>query len=220
MIDVPLYNKDGQAAGSVRVAEELFGSRVRRRLLREIAAWYEANRRIGTHSTRTRSEVEGSTRKPWKQKHTGRARAGSIRSPIWRHGGIAGGPKPRDYRVRIPDQMRQRALNSALLSKFVDREAAVIESLEFDKPSTRRMAAVLRAMGVDRSCLIGLEAYRREVWLSARNLEGVSMAPVGELNAYAVLKNRTLVLTRQALERILQARGASAPAGVVEVQGT
>lgn len=220
MIELPLYDKDGKAAGSVRVEEDLFGSRVRRRLLREIVAWYEANRRTGTHSTKTRSEVEGSTRKPWKQKHTGRARAGTIRSPIWRHGGVAGGPRPHSYRVRIPDAMRQRALDSALLSKFLDREAAVIEAIDVEKPSTKRIAGLLRNIGVGRSCLIGLEVYRREVWLSARNLPGVSMSPVGELNAYEVLRNRSLLLTRQALDRLLQARGASAPAKADELQGT
>jgi large subunit ribosomal protein L4 len=212
MIDVPLYTKDGQATGTVPVDETLFGSRVRRRLLREIAAWYEANRRVGTHSTKTRAEVEGSTRKPWKQKHTGRARAGTVRSPIWRGGGVVCGPKPREYRVHIPTGMRHRALNSALLSKFADREAAVIETFQFDKPSTRRMSALLKAMGVDRSCLIGVEGYRREVWLSARNLPRIAMASVTDLNAYDVLKNCRLILTREALDRLLEERGGHRPA--------
>jgi large subunit ribosomal protein L4 len=213
MIEVPLYNKDGQVSGGIPVDEALFGSRVRRRLLREIAAWYEANRRVGTHATKTRSEVEGSTRKPWKQKHTGRARAGSIRSPIWTKGGIVGGPQPRDYRVHIPAQMRKRALDSALLSKFIDRETLVIESLEFDKPSAKRMAGLLKAMRVDRSCLISPEVYRREVWLSARNLARVAMAPVADLNAYEVLRCHRLVLTRDALDRLLSERGAARPTG-------
>lgn len=210
MIDLPLYDKDGQPAGNLSVDEALFGTRVRRRLLREVAVWYEANRRVGTHSTKTRSEVEGSTRKPWKQKHTGRARAGSIRSPIWRGGGIAGGPKPRNYRVRIPEQMRRRALDSALLSKFMDHQAAVIEAMDFDKPRTRRMAELLGKVGGDRTCLLGLESYRRDVWLSARNIRRVAVAPVAELNALDVLRNHRLVLTRPALDRLLQERGASA----------
>jgi large subunit ribosomal protein L4 len=213
MIEVPLYNKDGQTAGALPVDEALFGTRIRKRLLREIAAWYEANARVGTHATKTRSEVEGSTRKPWKQKHTGRARAGSIRSPIWRKGGIVGGPQPRDYRVRIPAGMRRRALDSALLSKFMDQEAAVIESLEFEKPSTKRMAVLLKALRADRTCLISPEGYRRDLWLSVRNLPRVAMAPVADLNAYEVLRCRRIVLTRGAFDRLLQERGASRPSG-------
>jgi large subunit ribosomal protein L4 len=209
MIDLPLYNKNGEKAGSVQVDEALFGARVRRRLIRDVVVWYEANRRVGTQATKTRSEVEGSTRKPWKQKHTGRARAGSVRSPIWRKGGVAGGPQPRDFRVRIPEQMRRRALDAALLSKFLDKEAAVVESLDFEKPQTKRLAALLRRMGLDRTCLIGVEGYRRETWLSARNLPGVSMAPVAEFNALDVLRNRALLLTRPALDRLVQERGAA-----------
>ncbi len=209
MIDVPLYTKDGQESGRVSVDPTLFGTRVRRRLLREIAAWYEANRRLGTHATKTRSEVEGSTKKPWKQKHTGRARAGSVRSPIWRGGGIAGGPQPRDYRVRIPAAMRRRALDSALLSKFMDQEAAVIEALDFEKASTKRMAGLLKTLRIERTCLISPEGYRKELWLSTRNLPRIAMAPVSDLNAYEVLRCHRLLLTRGALERLMQERGAS-----------
>jgi large subunit ribosomal protein L4 len=217
MIEVPLFNKDGQAAGILPVDESLFGTRIRRRLLREIAAWYEANRRVGTHATKTRSEVEGSTRKPWKQKHTGRARAGSIRSPIWRKGGVAGGPQPRDHRVRIPAAMRRRALDSALLSKFKDQEALVVETLDFEKPSTKRMAGLLKVLRVDRTCLIAPEGYRRELWLSARNLPRVAVAPVAELNAYEVLRTHRIVLTRGAFDRLLQERGAIRPSGAPKV---
>ncbi len=213
MIEVPLYNKDGQESGTLQVDEALFGTRIRRRLLREIAAWYEANRRVGTHATKTRSEVEGSTKKPWKQKHTGRARAGTVRSPVWRGGGIAGGPRPRDYRVHIPAAMRRRALDSAILSKLVDREAAIIEGLDFDKPSTKRMAGLLKTLRIDRTCLISPEGYRRELWLSARNLPRISMAPVTELNAYEVLRCHRLLLTRGAMDRLMQDRGASRGSG-------
>jgi len=211
MIDVPLFTRDGQASGTIPVDAALFGTRVRRRLLREIAAWYEANRRVGTHATKTRSDVEGSTKKPWKQKHTGRARAGSVRSPLWRGGGIVGGPQPRDYRVRIPAAMRRRALDSALLSKFIDQEACVIEALDFDKPSTKRMANLLKSLRIDRSCLIAPEGYRRELWLSARNLPRIAMVPVSDLNAYEVLRCRRILLTRGALDRLIQERGAPRP---------
>lgn len=204
MIPIPLFSSDGKELGTVPVDEAVFGGEIRRKLLREVVIWYQANRRSGTAASKGRSEVSGGGRKPWKQKHTGRARASSIRSPLWRHGGTIFGPHPRDYSVAIPQKMRRLALDSALLSKFRDREAVVVERFEFSEPKTRRMARLLDAIGVKRSCLIGVRNPEPATWLSARNLPRVRMARIADFNAYEVLRSRQLVLTRSALEFLLQ----------------
>lgn len=202
MLQVPYYKKDGQSAGALQVDESVFGDKVRTRLLHQIVVWYEANRRAGTHSALTRNEVSGSNHKPWPQKHTGMARAGTRRSPIWRHGGRTFPPKPRDYSTDIPKKMRHAALKSALLGKLRDKEVAVIEGFEFPKPSTKAMAGILKAIGIDRSCLIGLDADAKPVLLSARNLPRVDVARVTDFNAYDILRHRRLLLTKAALSKL------------------
>src|SRR5262245_47744885 len=137
---------------------------------------YQANRRVGTHETKTRGQVAGSTKKPWRQKGTGRARAGTRKSPLWRGGGIIFGPHPRDYSYAIPKAKRRLALRSALYSKFRDGEVVVVEGLKTEKPSTRYLAKLLKSLGVTGRCLIGLEALDHNLTLSARNLPGVRLS--------------------------------------------
>ena len=137
MADLPLYSKDGKSAGTVKVDEKLFGDLVRKKLLKQVVIIHEANQREGNAHTKTRGEVEGSTKKLWPQKHTGRARMGTKRSPIWVKGGIVFGPRTRDYRMIITDSMRRAALDSALLGKILDKQVAVVEGLSFDKPKTK-----------------------------------------------------------------------------------
>jgi large subunit ribosomal protein L4 len=210
MAELPLYDKDGKSAGTVAVDEKVFGEAVKKKLLHQVVVIHEANRRQGTASTKTRGQVEGSTRKPWPQKHTGMARAGSIRSPLWRHGGIVHGPKPRDYRMGLTASMKRAALDSALLGKIRDKEVAVIQGLDVDPPKTKRMAGVLKAIGLQRTVLLGTlepgSKQTRNVWLSSRNLPGVSVRPVAELNAYDVLKHKHLLLTREALDALVASR--------------
>lgn len=212
MIDIPLFDKDGKEIGKIPVDESLFGKKVKKRLLHNMVVMYEANKRQGNASTKDRGEVEGSTKKPWKQKHTGRARSGTIRSPIWRHGGVVFGPRPRDYTKHIPKTMRRQALNSALLGKLQDQEVRVIEGFDFTKPSTKRMAAIIRNMGLDRSALIGLHQHDNTLWLSTRNLPRVSMTIVKDLNAYEVLRNKHLCLTKEALDHLVTGRKSAAAA--------
>ncbi len=221
MVDVPLYDAEGKSAGTVSVDERLFGRRVNLQTLHAAVRMYEANRRRGTHNTLTRGEVEGSTRKPWKQKHTGRARVGTIRSPIWVKGGIIHGPHPRDYSYTIPKKMRRTALDSAILGKLLDKEVAVIEALRVEAPKTSRVAGLLKTMKIDRSCLIALPAFDgkkaedRNLLLSVRNLPRVRMEPLGSINAREVLRHRTLLLTRGSLDALVSARkpaAAAAPA--------
>ena len=206
MAEIPLYSKDGKSAGTVTVDEKIFGDKVRKKLLHQVVVIHEANQREGNAHTKTRGEVEGSTKKPWPQKHTGMARAGTKRSPIWRHGGIVFGPRTREYRMTITDSMRRAALDSALLGKIQDKEVSVIEAVDFPKPKTKEMAKLLKAIGFKRTILLALPKHDNTVWLSARNLSDLSVRPVGELNAYDVVKHKDLLLTRGALDALVAAR--------------
>ena len=207
MADLPLYDKSGRKTGTLPFDEKIFGDVVRKRLLHQVVIIYEANKRQGTASTKGRGEVEGSTRKPWPQKHTGMARAGTIRSPLWRHGGIVFGPKPRDYRLGITASMRAAALDSAILSKILDKELLVIENFDAgDPPKTKKVASALAQMGLDRTVLVGMKAQDAKLHRAARNLPKVKLVPVSDFNAYDVLKHHRVVLTREALDALVSAR--------------
>ncbi len=206
MAELPLFSKDGKSAGTVKVDEKIFGDKVKKRLLHQVVIIYEANQREGNASTKGRGEVAGSTRKPWPQKHTGMARSGTVRSPIWRHGGIVFGPKPREYRQGITPSMRRAALDSALLGKILDKEVGVIEGFAFSKPATKSFVGLLKNTGYDRSVLAVTKANDRNAHLSVRNLPRVKMVPVAELNAYDVIKYNRVLLTREALDAILAIR--------------
>lgn len=202
MVELPLYDSEGKAIGSLNVDESVFGDKVRRRLLHQVVVLYAGNRYKRTAHTKTRGEVRGSTRKPWPQKHIGRARVGSIRSPIWRGGGVTFGPRARDGRRGLPKRMRHEALRSALLGKLKDKEVSVIESFAVEKPSTKAVSRTLKTIGLERGVLIGVAASNRDLWLSVRNLPKVDVAPVSEWNAYEVLRHRRLLVTRDALEKL------------------
>jgi large subunit ribosomal protein L4 len=207
MADLPLFDKSGKSAGKIAVDEKVFGDKVKKKLLHQVIVIHEANQRQGTASTKTRGEVEGSTRKPWPQKHTGMARAGTVRSPIWRHGGIVFGPRPREYRLTATASMRRVALGSAILAKIRDNEIGVIEGFEIKPPKlTKQMSAILRTIGYERSILIGIDAPSKEAYLSARNLPRVKLVPVREFNAYDVIKHKNVLLTKGALEALVASR--------------
>ncbi|HKS17156.1 MAG TPA: 50S ribosomal protein L4 [Planctomycetota bacterium] len=207
MADLPLYDKTGKSAGTVSVDEKVFGDVVRKRLLHQVVIIYEANQRQGTASTKGRGEVEGSTKKPWPQKHTGMARAGTIRSPLWRHGGIVFGPKPREYRLGLTSTMRTAALDSAMLGKIRDKEVLVIEGFTpGTPPKTKNIAATLAAMGLDRTVLVGIKTLDPNLHKAARNLPKFKMVPVSDLNAYDVIKYNRVVLTREALDALVESR--------------
>ncbi len=208
MAELPLYTRDGKSAGTVAVDEKLFGEKVLKRLLHQVVVIHEANQREGNAHTKTRGEVEGSTRKPWPQKHTGMARAGTVRSPLWRHGGVVFGPRRREYRMKITASMRRAALNSALLGKIIDREVSIVEGLDVDPPKTRRVASLMKTIGFKRTVLLAVPKHDPKVWLSARNLQDVSVRPVRELNAYDVVKHKDLLLTREAWDALVAERSA------------
>ena len=206
MADLPLYSKDGKSAGTVSVDEKIFGDLVRKKLLHQVVLIHEANQREGNAHTKTRGEVRGSRKKMWPQKHTGRARMGTKRSPIWVKGGVVFGPRTREYRMTITDSMRRAALDSALLGKIKDKEVSVVEGFPFDKPKTKAMAGLIKAIGLKRSVLLTIGKHDPVVWLASRNLQTLSVRPVKELNAYDILKHKDLLLTREALEALVSAR--------------
>ncbi len=202
-MDMPVYNKKGEKIDSVQLDGEKFCGPIRRVLLRDALIMYEANKRQGTASTKTRGEVAGGGKKPWVQKHTGRARAGSIRSPIWKGGGISFGPKPRDYSYAIPKKAKKLALFSALAARVRDNELIVVEDLHLDAPKTKQMVGILKALGVNgESCLIVIPNASEMVWKSSRNIPYIKVMTSAELNAYDVLKPKKILLTKEALDNI------------------
>jgi len=208
-IQVPLKGAGGEDKGQLELDIALLDTRVRYPLLKEATLMYLANRRVGTHETKTRARVAGSTRKPWKQKGTGRARAGSRKSPLWRGGGIIFGPHPRDYSYAINKKQRRQALRSALFAKFKDGQVVVLDGLKVDSPKTKTVAAALKSIGVSGDCLLGTAAYDRNLYLSARNIPGVCVSRVSDFNALDVLNARTVVLLRDAFDTLLRGDSSS-----------
>lgn len=202
-MDMPVYSKKGEKIDSVQLDEEKFCGPIRTTLLRDALLMYEANKRQGTASTKTKAEVAGGGKKPWAQKHTGRARAGSIRSPLWKGGGVSFGPKPRDYSYVIPKKAKKIALFSALAARVRDGELVVVDDLNFDAPRTKEVVKTLKALGITGgSCLIVIPKADEVVWKSARNIPYVKVATCAGLNAYEVLKPKKILITREALGNI------------------
>lgn len=202
-MEILVYNKLGEKTNNIQLNEKKYGGPVRTKLLRDAIVMYEANKRQGTACTKTRAEVAGGGKKPWVQKHTGRARAGSIRSPIWKGGGVSFGPRPRDYSYSIPKKAKKLALFSALTARIRDNELIVLESLEFDTPKTKQMIEILKVLGINGgSCLIVLPKANEMVWKSARNIPSVKVMTSAELNAYDVLRPKKILITREALNSI------------------
>jgi len=202
-MEIPVYSKEGEKIDNLQLDDKKFGGPIRNKLLRDAVTMYEANKRQGTACTKTRGEVAGGGRKPWVQKHTGRARAGSIRSPLWKGGGVSHGPKPRDYSFSIPKKARKLALYTALSAKVRDNELVVIDNLNFDIPKTKQMVGILKALNIDNSsCLIVIPKANENVWKSARNIPSVKIMTSTELNAYEILRPKKVLLTKEALSSI------------------
>ena len=201
MPKVDLLNIEGKKVGDIELAESIFGVEVNTDVMHEVVVNYLANQRQGTGSTKTRSEVTGGGKKPWKQKGTGRARQGSIRAPQWIKGGIALGPKPRSYKYTLNKKVKRLALKSALSSKVQENEIIVLDSLNFDEIKTKNMAKVLENIKANKA-LIVLADKNLNVQASARNIPNTKTALVNTINTYDLLKYGTLVLTKDAVEKI------------------
>ncbi len=202
MPTVALYNTTGAKVGDIELNDSVFGVEVRADVMHEVVVNYLANQRQGTQSTKTRTEVSGGGIKPWRQKGTGRARQGSIRAPQWVGGGVALGPKPRDYRYSVNKKVRRLALKSALSSKVVDGDIIVLEDLKLDEIKTSRMAEILKNLGVTEKALIVLPENDKNVVLSSRNIEGVDTTFVGAINTYEVLGHTKCIIVKDAVAKL------------------
>jgi large subunit ribosomal protein L4 len=195
MASVTVKSPAGKKGGTVDLADDVFGIEPNVPVMHQVVTAQLAARRSGTQSTKTRAEVRGGGAKPWKQKGTGRARQGSIRSPQWRGGGVALGPKPRSYSQRTPKKMIKLATRSALSDRFAEDKVVVVDDWGFDAPSTKAALSALSAIGVDGKVLVVLPAADEVAWKSFRNLPEVQLLSATELNAYDILCNDWIVFT-------------------------
>lgn len=202
MPTVDVYNADGKVVGNMDLNENVFGVTVRSDVMHEVVVNYLANQRQGTQSTRTRTEVRGGGAKPWRQKGTGRARQGSIRAPQWVGGGVALGPKPRDYRYTINKKVRRMALKSALSSKVEENEIIVLDAFSCDEIKTKQVTTLLKNLNVNEKALIVLPENDKNVVLSARNIKGVDTTYVGAINTYEVLNHTKCIILKDAVTKL------------------
>ena len=199
-----IYTLKGKKTGEeIDLPADIFEAPVNKDLMHQAYVRQMANARLGTHSTRGRSEVRGGGRKPFKQKGTGRARQGSIRAAQWVGGGKVHTPKPRDYTKDMPKKMRQLANKNALLAKLVDGEVKCIVDLDFADPKTKEFKAILDAVGVDRSCLVAVDSENRNAAVSARNIANVDTIRIDQLNVFELLNHRYLVVDKASMEAFL-----------------
>ena len=204
-MEIPVFNEEGGQVGAVSFDEKILGEKVRKKLLHQAVIRYEANLRVGTHKIKSKGERSGSGVKPWKQKHTGRARAGMKRSPLWRGGGNAFGPRQRDYHKDMPVTMRREALKSALLSKILDSQIKIIDTLNYEQPKTKRFMLALKALGLSgSSCLVTVSVPGEALVKSIRNVERCRIIPARNLNAYDLLKHKNLLMTKETIERLAE----------------
>lgn len=202
MPKVPVYSIEGNQVGEVDLNDAIFGSEVNEPLLHQAIVMHQANQRQGTAATKTRADVRGGGRKPWRQKGTGRARHGSIRSPIWVGGGTTFGPAPREYRLKMPKKARRAAVRSALSAKVAAGELIVLDTLALSEPKTQLIASLLQKLEAGERALIVTSSNDPVLELSARNLPGVTLRNAADLNAYDVLSRPKLVITKDGVDRV------------------
>ncbi len=202
MPTIDVLNSDGKKVKELELNENIFGIEPNENVVHTVVLNYLANQRQGTQNTKTRSEVAGGGRKPWRQKGTGRARQGSIRAPQWIKGGIALGPRPRSYTYRINKKERQLALKSVLSAKLAEKELVVVDKLDLKEIKTKEMAKVLTNIKANESALVVLDKGNKNVQMSVRNIEGVKASIVDTMNTYDILKYNKLVLTEAAVKKI------------------
>lgn len=203
MPTVQLINSKGIKVKEFKAPDDIYAVPVKEHLLYESVINYRANQRQGTAATKTRGEVRGGGRKPWRQKGTGRARAGSNRSPLWKGGGTTFGPKPRDYSYSLPKKARKSAMKSALSLKFAEKHFLVVENLELQEPKTKEAAAILENLKLD-SALFVEDGENKNLFLSTRNIPRVKTVEPGRINVYDVLEHKWLVLTKRAFDALTE----------------
>ena len=202
MPKIDVYDIEGKKVKTIELKEEVFGIEPNEAIVHSVLVNYLANQRQGTQSTKTRAEVSGGGRKPWRQKGTGRARQGSIRAPHWAGGGVALGPKPRSYNYTVNKKEKRLAIKSMLSSKVSENELVVVESLPLKEIKTKEMARILNNLKVEGKAVILLPEKDEIVQKSARNIEGVKTLQVGTINVYDLLKHKNLVVTEDTVKKL------------------
>ncbi len=216
MISLPVFDISGKETGSYELDPADLAPSINKQLLHDVVVMYMANKRVGTVRTKSRGMVQGSTKKIFRQKGTGRARAGAVRNPVRRGGGHAFGKKPIDYSYRLPRKAVRLATRMALLSKFIDEEVTVLDSLSVESPKTSVVSAILKSLGLyDGTCLLVIESYDSNIWKSARNIANLQVTPVSDLNAYDLLHQRKLLITKGAIDAARNAASGAASQEVV-----
>jgi len=206
MADIDIKDKNNASVGKLTLPETVFSVSTKQGTVHDSIVNYLANQRQGTHATKTKGLVSGGGRKPYKQKGTGRARAGSSRSPLWKGGGTIFGPQPRDYSYSLPKKAKKAALYGVLSAKYTDGEITVIDGISFEKPRTKDMVALLKSLGLNgKTTLIVLPEKNESIIFSARNIPGVTVRRVADLNTYEVAVHNRLLITKQAVEMLAEA---------------
>lgn len=202
MPKIAVLDMAGKKVGDIELNDAIFGIEPNATVMHQMVVNYLANQRQGTQSALTRSEVSGGGKKPWKQKGTGHARQGSIRSPQWRHGGVVFAPKPRSYKFSVNKKVRRLAMKSAFSSKVIDNDVIVLDSLNMDEFKTKTIVNMLNALGVEKKALIVMPELNEKVVKSANNIEGVKTALVNTLNVYDILNSGKLIMIKDAVKNI------------------
>ena len=201
---LPVYDLEGKVVDNIQLDEKLFDGRVNKTLLYKVIKMYEANKRRGTASTKTRAEVAGGGPKPWRQKGTGRARVGSSRNPLWRHGGTIFGPKPRDYSYSMPKKAVKSALLSSLNARLIEEMIKPVVKIDLNEPKTRQMKAVLDSLKIDGAALVVVDNVTENLKRSSRNLKQVRLKEGRNINARDVLLSKYVVIEKEALEKLAE----------------
>ncbi len=205
MLKVPVINKEGKKVEELELNSQIFESEINSHAVHQTIRAILAARRRGTSSTKTRSEVRGGGKKPWRQKGTGRARTGSTRSPLWKGGGVTFGPHPRDYNIKIPRKVKKLALKSALSAKAKESEVIVVDSFEIEEAKTQKAREILDKIGLIDKTVIVLDTESEQTMKALRNIDNVRLVRVPALNVYDVLDNQKLVFTRSAINKVMEA---------------
>ena len=202
MPKVNVFNQNGDMVGDIELNKDIFDIEVNEHVVYEVVKNQLANRRQGTQSAKTRAEVRGGGKKPWRQKGTGRARQGSIRSPQWKGGGVVFAPKPRDYSYKVPKKVKRLALKSVLTSKVKDEEIIVLDNLVLETISTKEAVKILKNIKADKKALVVIAESDEKVYRSFRNIENVDIVTVKDMNVYDILRFNSFIITKDAIAKV------------------
>lgn len=211
MLEIDIRDVNNNIKGKMALRQDIFNNQSDPSIVHSVVVAYLANQRQGTHATKTRAFVSGGGKKPWRQKHTGRARHGSIRSPLWRGGGIVFGPQPRDYSIKLPKKVKKNAFFKALTMKLNDSQIIVVDDIKIEQPKTKEAMKIIESLGLtDKAVLIVTKEIDKSLYLSFRNLPNVDVTFVNELNTYQISVYDIIVFTSEALEEIQKEQGGDA----------